>query len=101
MRKRKVVYPPAKTATKGGATAPGRPGGPSNAVTINVHAMAGRPDIRKGARVRITSGTYEGDLALVEAIVGGVIPAAIVRTASGLARRVRTVDLVPETGDPA
>ena len=97
MRKRKVVYPPPKTATKGGASAP-RPNGPaSTAVTINLQAMTGRTDIRQGVRVRITAGLYEGEVGVVESVVGGVIPAAVVRTAAGQARRLRTVDLAPAT----
>jgi hypothetical protein len=98
MRRRKVVYAPAKTATKGGGTAAADARAAANAnraVTINLQAIAGRPDIRQGARVRIGSGMYEGELAIVES-VGGVIPAAVVRTASGQTRRVRTVDLLPE-----
>ena len=98
MRKRKVVYPPPKTATKGGAT-PARPNAPSTAVTINLDAMAGRADIRQGARVRIAGGLYEGELGVVESGVGGVSPAAVVRTAAGLTRRIRTVDLVPVSAE--
>jgi hypothetical protein len=99
MRRRKVAYPPPKTATKGGASpaADARAAANANrAVTINLQAMTGRSDIRQGTRVRIGSGMYEGEVAVVESVVGGVIPAAVVRTASGQTRRVRTVDLLPE-----
>ncbi len=98
MRRRKVTYPPAKTATKGGgATAAARtPANIERAVVINVNAMTGRSDIRPGDRVRIGGGTYAGDAGIVESVAGGVIPAVLVRTESGTLRRVRTVDLVPE-----
>lgn len=100
MRRRKVVYPPPKTATKGGGTSPAadaRAAANANrAVTINLQAMTGRSDIRQGTRVRIGSGMYEGEVAVVESVVGGVIPAAVVRTQGGQTRRVRTVDLLPE-----
>lgn len=57
--------------------------------------MTGRADIRQGDRVVIGSGLGAGELATVESVVGGVIPAALVRTDAGLARRVRTIDLAP------
>jgi hypothetical protein len=100
MRRRKVVYPPAKTTTKGGASSPAAEAraaaNASRAVTINLQAISGRADIRQGTRVRIGSGLYEGEVAVVESVIGGVIPAAVVRTATGHSRRVRTVDLLPE-----
>jgi hypothetical protein len=103
MRRRKVTYPPPKTATARGA-------GPSPAdaraaaaaarvAVINLDAMTGRSDIRNGMRVRISSGLYAGELAIVESVVGGVIPAVVVRTEAGRARRVRTTDLIPEPAD--
>ena len=66
-------------------------------MSINLQAMTGRPEIGVGSRVRITSGLYAGELAIVESVVGGVIPAAVVRTDDGKSRRARTVDLVPVT----
>jgi hypothetical protein len=57
--------------------------------------MTGRADIVQGARVQITSGLFAGEFAIVESIVGGVIPAAVVRTEAGRTRRARTVDLIP------
>ena len=65
--------------------------------------MRGRADILQGSRVQIASGLYAGELAIVESVVGGVIPAAVVRTEAGRTRRVRTVDLqlVPEDKPPA
>jgi hypothetical protein len=59
--------------------------------------MTGRPEIKVGSRVRITSGLYAGELAVVESVVGGVIPAAVVRTDAARSRRARTVDLIPVT----
>lgn len=57
--------------------------------------MTGRAGIVQGTRVQITSGIYAGEFAIVESVVGGVIPAAIVRTEAGRTRRARTVDLIP------
>jgi hypothetical protein len=69
---------------------------------INLTAMTGRGDIVQGGRVRIGSGLYAGEIAIVESVIGGVIPAALVRTEAGRARRVRTVDLAPvKDDDPA
>ncbi len=67
----------------------------SRVATINMAAMTGRADITRGSRVRIASGMYAGEFAIVESVVGGVIPAAVVRTESGSSRRARTIDLVP------
>jgi transcription antitermination factor NusG len=59
--------------------------------------MTGGPETKVGARVRITSGLYAGELATVESVAGGVIPAVVVRTDTGRSRRARTVDLEPVT----
>jgi len=64
-------------------------------VSINLNAMSGRTTVRQGERVRIVTGLYAGELATVESVVGGVIPAAVVRTDAGRTRRVRAVDLQP------
>ena len=105
MRKRKVTYPPPKTATKGGAQTPGatNPRDPqSRTVSINLAAGTGRASIRPGDRVRILSGVYAGEAAVVESVAGGVIPAAMVRTDAGRTRRSRTIDLEPiQPGDLA
>ena len=100
MRRRKVTYPPPKTATSGGNTS--NPGADARAaaaasrsVTINLDAMKGSQKVQQGGKVQIASGLYAGELAIVESVVGGVIPAAVVRTEAGRTRRVRTVDLVP------
>ena len=99
MRRRKVTYPQAKTATSGGSKpspADARAAAAAARVAvINLSAMTGRADIRQGMRVQIGSGLYAGEFAVVESVVGGVIPAALVRTEAGNARRVRTTDLVP------
>ena len=106
MRRRKITYPPPKTATKGGAVDGGADAraaaAASQIVRIHPDAMTGRPEIRQGSRVQIASGLYAGELAVVESVVSGVIPAALVRTDAGRTRRVRTVDLVPAppVGEP-
>lgn len=104
MRRRKVTYPPPKTATSGGSSSPGADAralaNANRAVTINLEAMTGRPSIVQGAKVTIGSGLYAGEVAVVESVVGGVIPAAVVRTEAGRTRRVRTVDLVLYRGEP-
>lgn len=102
MRRRKVTYPPPKTATKGpppvfGAADPRNPA--NRTISIDLTALAGRASVAPGARVRIMSGLYAGETATVEAMAGGVIPAAVVRTESGQTRRARTVDLEPIRGD--
>ena len=102
MRRRKVTYPPPKTATSGGGANPGADAraaaAASRSVTINLDAMKGSQQVQQGGRVQIASGLYAGELAIVESVVGGVIPAAVVRTEAGRTRRVRTVDLVPYSG---
>lgn len=75
---------------------------PPSVVAIDTKAGIGRTGVLVGSRVRILgSGLYTGEVAVIERLVGGVIPAAFVRTASGGSRRVRTIDLepvAPETG---
>ena len=99
MRRRKVTYPKPKTATSGASTpSPAdlrAAAAAARVATINLSAITGRADIHQGMRVRIGSGLYAGEIAIVESVVGGVIPAALVRTEAGNARRVRTADLVP------
>lgn len=100
MRRRKVTYPPPKTATSGNSSASTgadarAAAAASRVASINLQAMTGRAGIVQGTRVQITSGIYAGEFAIVESVVGGVIPAAIVRTEAGRTRRARTVDLVP------
>lgn len=101
MRRKKVTYPPPKTATKGGSAAPAvDPRAQLNrAVSIDTTAMLGKGELRKGDRVRILTGLYAGEAAVVESVVGGVIPAALVRTEAGRTRRTRTIDLAPYRPD--
>lgn len=99
MRRRKVTYPTPKTATKGASTArdndPRTAGYGGRVVSIDLTAMRGGAPVRIGDRVRITSGLYAGEVAVVEGVAGGLIPAVVVRTEAGRARRARTIDLEP------
>jgi hypothetical protein len=100
MRRKKVTYPPPKTGKAGGANAGAdarAAAAASRTVSINLGAMTGRTEVVAGGRVQIASGLYAGELAVVESVVGGVIPAAVVRTEAGRTRRVRAVDLIPYT----
>ena len=94
-RKRKQVYPPKRTPPKAAG-----PGGdairPSTAVSINLTAMTGRRGFEVGDRVRILgTGLYAGEVAVIERLAGGVVPAVSVRTEAGRSRTVRTIDLEP------
>jgi hypothetical protein len=98
MRKRKVTYPVARTATKQPRSA-GLPGDPgyvrSTVATINLAALDVRDDLSVGHRVKIGGGgLYAGEFAVVESVImSGIIPAYMVRTEAGKTRRVRAVDL--------
>jgi hypothetical protein len=97
VRKRKVTYPAPKTANKPARTV-GLQSSPgyvrTTVATINLAALEIRNDLSVGHRVRIGGeGLYSGESAVVESLVVGVIPAAMVRTEAGKTRRVRTVDL--------
>jgi len=64
--------------------------------TIDLTAGKGRSGLSVGGRVRIAgSGLYAGEVATIERLVAGVIPAAVVRTEAGKIRQVRTIDLEP------
>ena len=64
--------------------------------SINLAAGAGRAGLKPGDRVRITgTGLYSGEIATIDRLVSGVIPAAVVRTEAGRTRQVRTIDLEP------
>jgi hypothetical protein len=97
--KRKVTYPPAKTANR----PPPPTGLPDDApyvrptvAIIDVNAGKGRAGLSVGTRVRITgSGLYSGEFAVIERMANGVIPSAVVRTEAGKTRQVRTIDLEP------
>ena len=59
-------------------------------------AIKGRAGVTVGSRVRILgSGLYAGEVALVERLVSGVVPSAVVRTEAGRSRMARTIDLEP------
>jgi hypothetical protein len=99
MARRKVTYPPAKTANR----PPPATGLPTDApyvrptvATIDTTAAKGRAGLKVGGRVRISGGgLYAGEIAVIERLVTGVIPAAVVRTEAGKTRQVRTIDLEP------
>ncbi len=98
-RKRKVVYPTARTAKKPPAP-PGVVGESSyqrtNAVAIDLAAGSGRAGLALGDRVRIIgTGLYAGEAAVIERFAGTAIPSALVRTEAGRTRQVRTIDLEP------
>jgi hypothetical protein len=97
VRKRKVTYPVARTATKPTRTT-GLTTDPnyvrSTVANINLAALDTRDDLSVGDRVKIGgAGLYAGELAIVEALIAVVIPAAMVRTEAGKTRRVRAVDI--------
>jgi hypothetical protein len=99
VRKRKVTYPPAKTANRP-APASGLPTDPPyvrpTVATIDLNAGKGRAGLAVGGRVRISgTGLYTGEFAVIEKLVAGVIPQAVVRTEAGKTRQVRTIDLEP------
>jgi hypothetical protein len=98
MKRRQRTYFPVKKAK--GTPAPSRePMFRPSLVTIDTSAGLGRKGILVGTRVTILgSGLYAGEVAVVERLVGGAIPAAVVRTSSGRSRPVRTVDLEPFAG---
>jgi hypothetical protein len=94
-RKRRVFYPPSRSS-KGPPPVSRVPLNPPTLAVINPDAGLGRTDLAVGMRVTIQgSGADAGETAVVERLVGGVIPAAVVRTESGRTRRARMVDLVP------
>lgn len=101
MRKRKVTYPPAKTANR----PPPASGLPNDApyvrptvATIDLNAGKGRKGLTVGGKVRIAgTGLYAGEIAVIEKLTSGVIPSAVVRTEAGKTRQVRTIDLEPVT----
>ena len=104
MARRKVTYPPPKTANR-----PAPPTGlPDDApyvrptvAIIDTSAGKGRAGLTVGGKVRITgTGLYAGETAVIERIANGVIPSAVVRTEAGKTRQVRTIDLEPIGTNP-
>jgi hypothetical protein len=105
VKRKKVFYPKAKA---GAPAPPGTPGADARAaqaaartVSIDLNALRAGGNVHEGDRVRIKSGLYEGELATVESVVSGVIPAAVIRTDAGRTRRVRAIDLVRAEEPPA
>ena len=105
MARRKVTYPPPKTANR-----PAPPTGlPDDApyvrptvAIIDLTAGKGRTGLSVGGRVRITgTGLYSGEIAVIERLSKGVIPSAVVRTEAGKTRQVRTIDLEPIGAKPS
>jgi hypothetical protein len=95
VKKRRQTYPPPRSS-KGPAPVYVPPVTPPTVALINNQAGTGRTGIEVGMRVSILgTGLYVGEVAVVESIAGGVIPAANVRTEAGRTRRVRTIDLAP------
>ncbi|MFO1540314.1 MAG: hypothetical protein ACKOTZ_07690 [Chloroflexota bacterium] len=67
---------------------------------IDLNAGRGRADIVAGGRVRGGgSRPFAGETGVIERVIPGAIPAALVRTASGRSGRVRLVDCEPLRGD--
>jgi hypothetical protein len=102
--RRKVTYPPPKTANR-----PAPPTGlPDDApyvrptvAIIDTTAGKGRTGLTVGGKVRITgTGLYSGETAVIERLSNGVIPSAVVRTEAGKTRQVRTIDLEPISQAP-
>jgi hypothetical protein len=95
-RKRKQTYPPPRNQTptpRPGAGPEGLRDRPTVA-TINLNAGNGQEGLTVGDRVRIVgSGLYAGETAVIEKLVSGVIPSALVRTEAGRTRQARTIDL--------
>ena len=104
MARRKVTYPPPKTANR----PPPPTGLPDDApyvrptvAIIDTTAGKGRAGLTVGGKVRITgTGLYSGETAVIERLSNGVIPSAVVRTEAGKTRQVRTIDLEPVSQAP-
>jgi hypothetical protein len=96
-RKKKTVYPPARTDTRPAPIDTGdAPYVRPTVATIDLNASKGKAGLAVGDRVRIAgNGLYAGEAAVIEKLVSGVIPAALVRTEAGRTRQVRTIDLEP------
>ena len=93
-RRQRTFYPPKKSATPAAPADRVPPPLPRSVAVINLAAATGKAEIVVGARVLILgTGLYAGETAMVERLVTGVIPAAVVRTEAGRSRQVRTIDL--------
>jgi len=107
VKRKKVFYPKARTGAPAPPGSIGAAGADARAafaaagtVTIDTAALRAGAGVREGDRVRIQSGLFAGELATVESVVSGVIPAAVIRTDAGRTRRVRAIDLVPASESP-
>lgn len=97
-RKRKVVWTP--RPSRGPAPTGTRPITPPTVAVVDARAGLGRSDVSAGSRVAIAgSGPFAGETGVVERVIGGPIPAALVRTASGRSGRVRLIDCTPLRGE--
>jgi hypothetical protein len=93
-RKARGYVPPRKTRAPAPTTS--EPMDRPSLATIDTTAGMGRKGIKVGARVTIQgNGLFSGETAVVEKLMGGVIPSALVRTEAGRTRQVRTIDLEP------
>jgi hypothetical protein len=93
-RRARGYVPPKKS--KGNPPAAREPVDRGSLATINMTAGLGRSGIALGSRVTIQgSGLFAGETAVVEKLIAGVIPSALVRTEAGRSRQVRTIDLEP------
>lgn len=95
MKRRQRTYIPTRK-TKGTPAVARDPIVRPSLATIDMTAGLGQAGIVAGSRVTIRgTGLYAGETAVVERLVGGAIPAALVRTGAGRTRHVRTIDLEP------
>jgi len=93
-KRRQTHHAPRNAKGHPPADAPQLP--PPTVAVINRQASTGRSGVKVGMRVTVQgTGLYAGQIAVVESISGGVIPAVVIRTEAGRTRRVRTIDLVP------
>jgi hypothetical protein len=104
LKRKKVFYPKARP---GAPAPPGSPGADARAaaaaartVSIDLDAATAGAGIQLGDRVQVQTGLYAGEMATVESVVGGVIPAAVIRTDAGRTRRARAIDLVRGAEQP-
>ncbi|MGZ6269665.1 MAG: hypothetical protein ACXWMU_03725 [Candidatus Limnocylindrales bacterium] len=101
--RRRTVYrrpAPAPGSTPGATAAPAPAQGRPTAVSIDLTASAGRPDLSVGDHVRlIGGGLYAGENAVIEKLgptgANGAAMTALVRTEAGRSRTARTIDLEP------
>jgi hypothetical protein len=103
MTKRKVNYPRSRPPRRGAGPSDETPIVRPTVANINMQAGAGRQGLSVGDRVRIGGGgLYAGEIAVIEKLISGVIPSALVRTEADNTRQVRTIDLEPvgEAGPP-